>query len=163
ADTAIDYFAAQIATTIDIDRVLGLARRSALGRAPAVTPIPPLGRRMAVAWDRGFCFAYSAVLEGWRRQGVELYFFSPLANEAPAGGADAIYLPGGYPELWTERLASAERFLAGLRQAAADGKTIYGECGGYMVLGDVLVGGDGRCHRMAGLLPLATSFAERRR
>jgi cobyrinic acid a,c-diamide synthase len=162
ANAVIDYCAAQIAATVDIDRVLGLARRSTLSFKPATTPIPPLGRRTAVAWDRAFCFAYSAVLEGWRRQGSELCFFSPLANEAPAGDADAVYLPGGYPELWADRLASAEQFLAGLRQAAADDKPIFGECGGYMVLGDALVDGDGRNHRMAGLLPLVTSFAERR-
>ena len=31
-----------------------------------------------------------------------------------------------------------------------------------MVLGETLTAADGRAHRMAGLLPLATSFAERR-
>ena len=63
-------------------------------------------------------------------------FFSPLADEAPDPAADAIYLPGGYPELHAGRLAAAARFLAGLREAAARGSAIYGECGGYMVLGD---------------------------
>ncbi len=53
-------------------------------------------------------------------------------------------------------------FSDGLRQAAADGKAIYGECGGYMALGETLTAADGRTYRMAGLLPLATSFAERR-
>ncbi|MBV8096898.1 MAG: cobyrinic acid a,c-diamide synthase, partial [Acetobacteraceae bacterium] len=76
--------------------------------------------------------------------------------------ADAVYLPGGYPELWADPLGSAERFRAGLRTAAAAGKAIYGECGGYMVLGEALIDGDGTRHRMADLLPLVTSFAERR-
>jgi cobyrinic acid a,c-diamide synthase len=40
---------------------------------------------------------------------------------------------------------------------------IYGECGGYMVLGQGLVDAAGQRHAMAGLLPLETSFAERRR
>jgi cobyrinic acid a,c-diamide synthase len=60
------------------------------------------------------------------------------------------------------RLAGSERFIGGLRYAAAVGTTVYGECGGYMVLGDALTDADGHVHRMAGLLPLATSFAERR-
>ena len=76
--------------------------------------------------------------------------------------ADAVYLPGGYPELWAGRLAAADRFLDGVRHAAADGKPVYGECGGYMVLGQALIDADGRRHPMAGLLPLQTSFAERR-
>jgi cobyrinic acid a,c-diamide synthase len=50
-----------------------------------------------------------------------------------------------------------------LREAAAAGKVIYGECGGYMVLGETLTDAGGGTHRMAGLLPLATSFAAPRR
>src|SRR5205823_6575055 len=76
--------------------------------------------------------------------------------------ADAIYLPGCYPELHARRLAGASRFLGALRSAASRDTVIYGECGGYMVLGESLTDADGRVHPMAGLLPLATSFAERR-
>jgi cobyrinic acid a,c-diamide synthase len=122
----------------------------------------PLGQRIAVARDEAFCFAYYAVLEGWRSQGAELAFFSPLADEPPKADADAVYLPGGYPELWADRLALAETFMTGLRRAAANGAAIYGECGGYMVLGDALIDRKGRSRRMSGLLPVATSFAERR-
>ena len=60
------------------------------------------------------------------------------------------------------RLAAANHFLSGLCRAAAVGTAIYGECGGYMVLGEALTDAEGQAHRMAGLLPLATSFAERR-
>jgi cobyrinic acid a,c-diamide synthase len=81
-----------------------------------------------------------------------------MANEAPSADADAIFIPGGYPELHAGRIAAAERFMQGLRQAAADGTTIYGECGGYMVLGQMLIDRDARPHRMAGLLPVVTSF-----
>jgi cobyrinic acid a,c-diamide synthase len=129
---------------------------------PEVSPLPPLGQRIAVARDDAFLFAYEAVLEGWRRQGAELSFFSPLADEIPDAAADAVYLPGGYPELHAGRLAAAGHFAAALRRAAASGTAIYGECGGYMALGETLTDGAGRAHRMVGLLPLSTSFAERR-
>jgi cobyrinic acid a,c-diamide synthase len=158
----IDHCAARIGAGIDIDRLVGLARRSVFTTAAPGVPIPPLGQRIAVARDEAFCFAYPAVLEGWRRQGAELAFFSPLADEPPDPTADSVYLPGGYPELWADRLASGEAFIAGLHQAAVDRKPIYGECGGYMVLGDALIDGEGRSQRMAGLLPMVTSFAERR-
>ena len=69
-----------------------------------------------------------------------------------------MYLPGGYPELHGARLAGAGRFLAALRRSAGRGAVVYGECGGYMVLGERLVDADGVSHRMAGLLPVATSF-----
>jgi cobyrinic acid a,c-diamide synthase len=163
AGSVIDRCARQIEAGIDVDRVLGLGRRSVLDATGAAAPLPVLGQRIAVARDEAFCFAYPAVLQGWRRQGAELTFFSPLADEAPDGAADSVYLPGGYPELWADRLASAAKFGAGLRKAAADGKTIYGECGGYMVLGQALIDGEGAGHQMAGLLPLVATFAQPRR
>ena len=45
---------------------------------------------------------------------------------------------------------------------AALSTDIYGECGGYMLLGDSLKDADGTRHAMAGLLRLDTSFAKRR-
>jgi cobyrinic acid a,c-diamide synthase len=158
---------------LDLDRLVSLARSSQLipgvpatGAAPP--PLPPLGQRIAIARDDAFLFAYPAVLAGWRRQGADLSFFSPVADEAPEPAADAVYLPGGYPELHAGRIAAAHRFLDGIRAAAAAaaaaaaGKVIYGECGGYMVLGERLIDGAGWAHAMTGLLPLQTSFAERR-
>jgi cobyrinic acid a,c-diamide synthase len=162
ADAVIDHCAAQVGAAVDVDRLLRLARSSVLGVSARPGHIPPLGQRIAVARDQAFCFAYPALLDGWRSYGASLTFFSPLADEPPDPTADSVYLPGGYPELWAERLASAEAFIAGLRQAAADRKPVYGECGGYMVLGDGLIDAEGHKHRMAGLLPLVTSFAERR-
>jgi cobyrinic acid a,c-diamide synthase len=102
------------------------------------------------------------VLAGWRAAGASLHLFSPLADQAPDSAADAVYLPGGYPELHAGRLAGNRGLLDGLRGAAARGTALYGECGGYMVLGQGLVDANGTRHAMAGLLPLETSFAERR-
>jgi cobyrinic acid a,c-diamide synthase len=102
------------------------------------------------------------LLEGWQRAGAELTFFSPLADQAPNADATAVYLPGGYPELHAAELAGGGNFMAGLRAAARRGAVIHGECGGYMVLGQGLIDTDGQRHAMAGLLPLETSFRERR-
>jgi cobyrinic acid a,c-diamide synthase len=162
SEAAIASAAAAIGAAIDINRLVALARPSRLARHSQAIPLLPLGQRIAVAHDDAFLFAYPAVLEGWHAQGAELSFFSPLADDSPDPTADAIYLPGGYPELHAGTLAVAQRCLAGLRNAAAAGSSIYGECGGYMLLGESLIDADGATHRMAGLLPLATSFAERR-
>jgi cobyrinic acid a,c-diamide synthase len=148
---------------IDLDRLQRLARHptvSILG--PDTRPWPPLGQRIAVARDPAFAFAYGAVLEGWRRQGAELVPFSPLADEPPDTDADAVFLPGGYPELHAGTLAAGRRWQTGLRAAARRGAFIYGECGGYMALGRTLIDREGQPHAMAGLLPVATSFAEPR-
>jgi cobyrinic acid a,c-diamide synthase len=162
ADTIIARAAQSVAAGLDIGRLVALARPTRLAGAAPLAPLPPLGQRIAVARDEAFRFAYPAILGGWRRQGAELSFFSPLADEMPGPAVDAVYLPGGYPELHAGRLAAAACFLAGLRRDAASGAAIYGECGGYMVLGETLTDGAGHAHRMAGLLPLRTSFAEPR-
>ena len=132
--------------------------------APANVPrVPPLAQHIAVARDEAFAFAYAHLLDGWQRRGVTLSFFSPLADEGPAGDAGAVYLPGGYPELHGATIAAADRFHAGMAAARDRGATIYGECGGYMALGAGLTDADGTRHRMLGLLPLETTFANRRR
>jgi len=163
---ALDVFlegAAEIVRkSIDLKAFRRLARRAPAGRAE-LAPLAPIGQRIAVARDEAFAFSYASVLEGWRAAGAELTFFSPLADEAPVDGADAVYLPGGYPELHAGRIAGNKRFMGGLRAAAARDAAVYGECGGYMVLGRGLTDADGASHAMAGLLPLETSFADRRR
>lgn len=149
-----------IAEALDLEALLAAAGPLPPGEGP-LPGLPPPGQRVAVARDAAFAFAYPHLLAGWHAAGADLCFFSPLQDEAPDPLADAVFLPGGYPELQAPRLAGGGRFLAGLRAAAARGAWIYGECGGYMVLGEALVDGDGRAHAMAGLLPLETSFARR--
>ena len=139
---------------------LGLPVAAARGAPARLTPI---GQRVAVARDAAFGFAYWHMLEDWRAGGAEIVPFSPLANQPPDAAADAVFLPGGYPELHPARIAGALSFQAGMRAAADRGATIYGECGGFMVLGDGLVDADGARHPMLGLLRLETSVARPRR
>lgn len=154
--------AAAVAEHLDIAGLRALARPTRRAAGGATPPLPPLGRKIAVARDRAFSFCYPHLLTGWHDAGAEIAFFSPLADEPPPADADAVYLPGGYPELHARRIAGNTRFLAGLRSAAGLGSTVFGECGGYMVLGDTLTDADGVTHPMAGLLPVETSFAARK-
>ncbi|WP_417688196.1 cobyrinate a,c-diamide synthase [Roseibium sp.] len=159
----LERAAATCAEHIDLAALGRLATpvRSADGEEKV--DLPPLGQKVAVARDVAFAFSYSHILDGWRRAGAEVSFFSPLADEAPDRDADAIYLPGGYPELHAGRLAVAKKFKAAMQKAASEGALIYGECGGYMALGAALTDVDGIAHQMLGLLPLETSFATRKR
>jgi cobyrinic acid a,c-diamide synthase len=161
-DALIDAAADHVARAVDLDALVALARPTSLPPVASDSPLPPLGQRIAVARDDAFSFAYPAMLEGWRRAGAEIAPFSPLADEAPDPLADAVFLPGGYPELQAGRLAANRHFLDGLRAAASRGAAVYGECGGYMALGRFLVDADGVRHAMAGLLPVETSFSARK-
>lgn len=125
--------------------------------------LPPLGQRIAIARDDAFAFLYPHWLMDWRTAGAELTFFSPLADEPPNSAADAVFLPGGYPELHAGRLAATATFTAGLTRARDFGALIYGECGGFMVLGETLTDASGVPHRMTGLLPVTTSMERPRR
>ena len=112
----------------------------------------PLASNIAIGRDAAFSFLYEGQLALWRRQGVQLSFFSPLADETPDPEAEAVFLPGGYPELWVERLAGAETFKKALKDFSARGGLVYGECGGYAALGESLRVA-GKTYPMTGLLP----------
>jgi cobyrinic acid a,c-diamide synthase len=149
------------ASTIDLEKLKSLARPLTIEpKLPQF--LPPLGQRIAVARDEAFGFAYEHILAGWRALGAELRFFSPLADKPPSPDADAVFLPGGYPELHAGKISVNSHFLDGLGQAAARGALIYGECGGFMVLGRYIADAKGKAHPMAALLPHATSLAERK-
>ncbi|TDQ78504.1 hydrogenobyrinic acid a,c-diamide synthase (glutamine-hydrolysing) /cobyrinate a,c-diamide synthase [Dongia mobilis] len=159
-----DFFAAARAAfgdALELEGIVAAAGEIAARPANSVL-LPPLGQRIALAEDAAFAFSYPFHLEQWRAAGAEILPFAPLADQAPDASADAVFLPGGYPELHAGRLAGNRRFLDGLRAAAARGAVVYGECGGYMTLGSHLTDAAGVQHQMAGLLPVATSFATRR-
>ncbi|MDH3658552.1 MAG: cobyrinate a,c-diamide synthase, partial [Alphaproteobacteria bacterium] len=104
----LDEAAGIVAEHLDLEQFQRLARPFGLGLyGPPPCPLRPLGQRIAVADDLAFAFAYPAVLEGWRGAGAEVSTFSPLNDEPPPEDADAIYLPGGYPELHAGRLAAS--------------------------------------------------------
>jgi cobyrinic acid a,c-diamide synthase len=144
--------------------VAALESRSPASRASGMTSgaaIPPPAQRIAIARDDVFSFFYPHLAQSWRDAGAELFFFSPLGNEAPPDDCDLCWLPGGYPELHAGRLSAAQVFMKGLRRFA-NKRWVHGECGGYMVLGRALIDAAGDAHEMAGLLELETSFATRK-
>ncbi|MCW1919478.1 cobyrinate a,c-diamide synthase [Rhodobacter sp. KR11] len=154
-DAVLEAAADLISQHVNLDAILTAAAEVA---GQGALHLAPPGQRIALARDEAFSFIYPHLLEGWRRAGAEVLTFSPLADQAPPK-ADICWLPGGYPELHGGRLAQADRFMTGLR--AFDGP-IHGECGGYMVLGEALIDGQGVRHPMAGLLGLVTSFEKRK-
>ncbi len=158
-DAFLDRAAHAIESGVDVEALLALAAPTVPFAATETRPcLHPPGQRISIARDDAFVFVYEHILVAWRQAGSELSFFSPLDDEMPDANSDAVYLPGGYPELHPGRIANAGRFRRGMHAAASRNAKVYGECGGYMVLGQGLIGGEGECHRMLGLLAHSTSF-----
>ena len=145
---------ARIERAADVLQGVGEALPAPVRFAPvAGEASPPWLRatRIAVARDAAFAFLYRANLDLLSALGAELAFFSPL-DDAALPPADALYLPGGYPELYLERLAANRTMMRAVRAHHALGKPIVAECGGMLYLAETLTDAAGRSASMAGVI-----------
>jgi cobyrinic acid a,c-diamide synthase len=151
-DVLLDQLAQQLAVNEDAWNALPPIHVAA---ADAIEPPAAAlsGKTIAIANDAAFAFIYPANLECLRALGATLIFFSPLANDPVPAEADAVYLPGGYPELHACTLSQALRWQASMRAVHAAGMPILAECGGMMALAQSLVDLGGTAWPMVGLLP----------
>jgi cobyrinic acid a,c-diamide synthase len=157
SDEFFTRLAAQAEQTIDLDRVLAVARtapalpavRSDLFPAEPVSP----RTRIAVAQDEAFNFYYEDNLDMLRAWGAELVPFSPIHDRALPEGIGGIYIGGGFPELYAAPLAANQAMHDAVRQAARRSLPLYAECGGLMYLCQGIVDAAGERHPMVALVP----------
>jgi cobyrinic acid a,c-diamide synthase len=145
-----------------IDQLADRIAETAAAALPPVatfpdTPMPEVpallaGKTIAVARDAAFCFAYPANIECLKAMGASLRFFSPL-HDATLPDCDAVWLPGGYPELHPDALANNRSMIASLQTHIQAGKPVLAECGGMIALAETLVDIDGTQHPLMGILP----------
>ena len=114
------------------------------------------GVTIGVALDHAFCFYYHDNLDLLSRCGAKLIFFSPLRDRLP--DIDAVYLGGGYPELYLAALEAAP-CTSDLKRAAERGMPIYAECGGLMYLTQEVW--NDKSYRMCGILPATAEMTPR--
>ena len=163
-----DALIAQIEETIDVDRIVELARTCAppslSADSPQVYPTEPKPKQavIAVAQDRAFNFYYQDSLDLLEAWGADIVPFSPLEDEALPHGVGGVYLGGGFPEMFAAELSANRPMLVSMRQAAGMGVPIYGECGGLMYLGRSLTGFDEVAYPMAGLIPASSAMSQSR-
>ena len=126
----LDALAEMAEQHLDIDRLLALTTSK---RPEAPAPLPSENvrpRRMGIAKDKAFCFYYEENERVLRSQGWEPVPFSPLADTALPIGIEALYLGGGYPEVFARELSRNAAMRENIRDFAARGGEIYAECGG---------------------------------
>lgn len=118
------------------------------------------GRTVAVGRDAAFCFTYAANVQCLEQMGARVAFFSPL-QDTVLPDCDAVWLPGGYPELHTAQIAANTGMLVSLRAHVAAGKPLWAECGGMMALFDSITLADGSAAPLWGLLPGRVTMQKR--
>jgi cobyrinic acid a,c-diamide synthase len=156
-DARLDRAAESISHSVDLEDIAPVA----FPDEPEEATVPLLaGVRIGVARDAAFSFMYPANLALLERLGARLSFFSPLSDRGPPP-VDALYLPGGYPELHAARLAANYALHDALRVHVEAGKPLLAECGGMMLLFEHLTDLAGTCHAMAAVLPGDTAMQPR--
>ncbi len=158
-EALVDAVADQMEKTVDIDCILHATQTLSCSRPSRQDSYAdPLGQTIGLACDQAFCFTYRHVLDMWHAAGASIKPFSPLSDEGPADDVDAVFLPGGYPEIYLKQMAGNNEFRSKMISAQSRGALIYGECGGFMVLGRAIEDAEGQQHEMLGLLPHTTSM-----
>ena len=118
------------------------------------------GVTVAVARDAAFCFLYAANIDCLQAMGAELAYFSPLADDS-LPDCDALWLPGGYPELHGQTLTANSAMKSSIAAHVQSGKPVWAECGGMMALFDEIIDTDGVSQPMWGVLPGSVTMQKR--
>lgn len=145
----LNMLASQAERTIDIDGLLALAASAAPVYCEEVNlPKQRETVRIAVARDNAFCFYYEDSLDALREMGVELVPFSPLSDSELPQDIQGMYLGGGYPELYAQRLSENAPMRASVKAALERGVPCIAECGGFMYLTESIAS-----YPMVGFIP----------
>jgi cobyrinic acid a,c-diamide synthase len=153
---------AEIAETyFDLDALLALEYPLQSAKGPYVAPADSKTVRVGVAYDQAFSFYYEDNFDLLRKHGAEIVPFSPMKDTCLPHDLDALYLGGGYPELYAERLSENRELLEEVRTFAVSGRPVYAECGGMLYLSQHLTVADGTIYPMADVLPLSMEMTDR--
>jgi len=152
--------------TIDIDRLLDVA-----GSADVFPDYDKLifhgnndtlNATLAIAKDNAFCFYYQDDIDLFEIMGAKIKYFSPLNDRYLPDDIDGIFMGGGFPELYADKLMKNESMRNSILEAHKQGIVIYGECGGMMYLLEKLIDCEGRSFKMSGILSGSSRMENKR-
>jgi cobyrinic acid a,c-diamide synthase len=152
----VNEIAAVVARQVDLDGLLAIAADVPPLGVPGdavADPWPPVEGdiRIGVAQDRAFGFYYADDLDALRAAGATLVRVDTLAD-AQLPNVDALFIGGGFPELYAAELEANAALRTRIRSAVDAGLPVYAECGGLMYLARSLTH-NGRTFRMVGAIP----------
>ncbi|MBW1635641.1 MAG: cobyrinate a,c-diamide synthase [Deltaproteobacteria bacterium] len=163
SDEAVQTLMKTVTTHIDLDRILELFSLELPVQTCADTIMAEKSVcRIGIARDKAFCFYYQDNLDLLEKYGAELISFSPLHDSFLPENLDALYLGGGYPELYAGQLGQNQSMLDDIQKFVEKDGTVYAECGGFMYLTEGITGTDGTFHPMAGIFPVKAHMQKKR-
>lgn len=160
SDTRLDYLADVISTHVDLEQVYSLATQTpSLPQTWFSKPIniskhkvqQPV--KIGLFRDKIFSFYYPENLSALLQLGAELIEINSLTDPCLPPDLDALYIGGGFPEVFAAELENNIGLRFSVRKAVESGLPVYAECGGLMYLGRTLKVAD-KSFAMAGALPL---------
>ncbi|MGB1361060.1 MAG: cobyrinate a,c-diamide synthase [Alphaproteobacteria bacterium] len=160
-NAVLDECAKVVEQQLDLNKLIEIAKPSSATMNDKIA-VPPFAKHISIAYDEALSFFYPYIVQQWKSLGIEVSFSSYLRNDPVDEKADAIYLCGGYPELYLDKLVKGTDFKDSVLKHADKGTFIFGECGGFMALGKSITDKDGKKYETLGLLDLETSFEKRK-
>jgi cobyrinic acid a,c-diamide synthase len=159
----LDQFSAVAEEHLDLETLLSLECGFDFDNLQSSSPevLATTVIRIGVARDHAFSFYYEDNLDLLRRNGAEIVALSPVRDASLPEDIDALYLGGGYPELYAEKLSANRSMLQSIREFVASGRPVYAECGGLIYLSRSLTQADGTVWPLAGILPFAVEMTNR--
>jgi len=163
SNEAIQTLRETVTTHINLDRILELFDYEMPEQTSTDTLlVKKPSCRIGIARDKAFCFYYQDNLDLLEKYGAKLIFFSPLQDPFLPECIDALYLGGGYPELYADELSKNQSMLRDIQKFVEEDGTVYAECGGFMYLTEGIAGTDGTFHPMAGIFPVKAYMQKKR-
>lgn len=151
-ETIIEKLGNQAIKTIDLEGLHALASSSDYIEYDEPN-IEYVGKtKIAVAFDKAFCFYYEDNLDVLEAMGAEIVKFSPLKDKELPSDIGGIYIGGGYPELYIEELSKNKSMIEDIKRKIANKLPVFAECGGYMYLMDSFTNKEGKAYSLVGAI-----------
>jgi cobyrinic acid a,c-diamide synthase len=164
----IDILSETALKTIDLEKIEKLAIETSgfqeindLKRLPQEIRKAGTGLKIGIAKDEAFSFYYEDNLLLLKECGVSLINFSPLNDKYLPDSLDGIYLGGGFPEEFGEKLSKNKSMLNDIKEKLENGMPCFAECGGLMYLTNGIKDKNGIYHKTVGFFNCKTIMTEK--
>lgn len=162
-DQSVKRLGEKLESYLDVEQILSISKRFKMP-SPSPIPVKEKGRKgglqvkIGVIFDQVFNFYYPENLEGLRQWGANLVFINSLQDRLPQ--VDGLYVGGGFPEFFLEKLEKNKELRQDLWKAIDQGLPVYAECAGLMYLSQK-IHWQGRSYEMVGAIPAEVEVSEK--